>query len=183
MLCEVVGGIAPHVRKYFSTFGVLASPLCPHKVSQCVVSVDYNTFEAIRGVGGKEERAKLVAGGSTFAQCTWLDGTSWVSNVPNLMLTIEKAPLRKITRIKKKPAAAVVLKNPAGAKKGGVEDSDLEEEGEEEGEEEDQEEDLEEEEEQKEGDALVDDGPAKKKAKTDEEDCLQHRCPYIYIYI
>jgi len=126
------------------------------QVSQCVVSVDYKTFEAIRDVGGKEERAKLVPGDSTFAKCTWLDGTSWESKVPNLMLTVVKAPLRKTTRMKK-PAAAQVLKKPAGAKKGGVEDAsdDVEEE--------------EEEEEEKEEDAVVDDGPAKKKTKTDKE--------------
>ena len=123
------------------------------QVSKSVVSVDYNTFEAIRAADGKEERAKLVAGDSSFAKCTWLDGTSWESKVPNLMLTVVRAPLRKSTR--KKPAAAKVLKKPAGAKKGGVEDAsdDLEKE----------------EEEEKEEDALVDDGPAKKKTNTDEE--------------
>jgi len=107
----------------------------PHiQVPIAVVSVDYTTFEAIRAVDGKEERAKLVMGGSTFAKCTWLDGTSWESRVPNLMLTVKRAPLRAQT--KKKPAAAKVLKKPA-AKKSGVEDAsdDLEEEEEEEEEE------------------------------------------------
>ncbi len=140
-------------------------------VTAHVVSVDYNTFEAIRAVDGKEERAKLVAGDSTFAKCTWLDGTSWESKVPNLMLTVKKAPLR--TKTRKKPAAAQVLKKPA-AKKGVVEDSsdDVEEEGEEEETEEgDKEEELQEgeEEEVKEEDALVEDGQPKKKAKTEED--------------
>ena len=72
-----------------------------------MVSVDYSTYEAIRTVEGKEERAKLEAGSSGLAKCTWLDGTSWESKVANLMLTVVKAPLRKSM---KKPPAAVQQK-------------------------------------------------------------------------
>jgi hypothetical protein len=167
MLWMVVADTATSLTKHCLRSAEYKPPsMRPHMqvpITAHVVSVDYNTFEAIRAVDGKEERAKLVIGGSTFAKCTWLDGTSWESKVPNLMLTVIRAPLR--TKTRKRPAAA--LKRPA-AKKSGVGDlsDDLEEqEGSEGG-------DEEEEEEEEEEDAIVEDGKPKKKAKADDQEEL-----------
>ena len=135
-----------------------------------MVSIDYSSNEAIRVVGGKEERAKLEAGSSEFAECKWPDGTIWVSQVPNLMLSVVRAPLRNM----KRPAAAQ-KKRPAAAKKVETVEEDEEEE-----EEEDHEEDQEVEvagHEVEDAAAEVEE-PAPKKAKIGEEDLHLHMHAY-----
>ena len=79
-----------------------------------LVNVDYKAdpIEAVRDVGGREERAKLVEGDGGFATCTWMDGTKWQSKVANLMLSVDRAPLRVGSKFAKKP---VVKKKPAAA--------------------------------------------------------------------
>jgi len=173
-----------------------------------VVNIDYNKkpLEAIRDVGGMEERATLVEGDGDFAECTWKDGTKWQSRVANLMLSVERAPLRVGSKFAKKPkkdkpAAAKkpakkpdkkLLKKPKkpvkkpAKKPAKPEDDDDEEEEDEEEEQECDEEQEQEDEEEEEEDAAVDAGdkegsapvPAKK-AKTGEPQELQPTCTYI----
>ena len=100
-----------------------------------MVNIDYNKkpLEAIRDVGGMEERATLVEGDGDFAECTWKDGTKWQSRVANLMLSVPRAPVRVGSKFAKKPekkkkpaappvaaepvlAAAPVKKRPAAAR-------------------------------------------------------------------
>ncbi len=67
-----------------------------------MANVDYTTNEAVRDVGGREERAKLVEGADGFATCTWMDGTQWQSMVANLMLSVVRAPLKVSAKFAKK---------------------------------------------------------------------------------
>ena len=175
-----------------------------------MVNIDYNKnpLEAVRDVGGMEERATLIEGDGDFAECTWKDGTKWQSRVANLMLSVERAPLRVGSKFAKKPekdkpAAAKkpakkpdkkLLKKPKKpvkkpAKKPAKPEDDDEEEEEEEEEEQEcdegQEQDEEDEEEGEEEDAADDEAgdeegsaPAKK-AKTGEPQELQPTCTYI----
>ena len=174
-----------------------------------LVNIDYSKkpLEAIRDVGGMEERATLVEGDGDFAECTWKDGTKWQSRVANLMLSVERAPLRVGSKFAKKPeknnkpAAAKkpakkpdkkLLKKPKkpvkkpAKKPAKPEDDDDEEEEDEEEEQECDEEQEQEDEEEEEEDAAVDAGdkegsapvPAKK-AKTGEPQELQPTCTYI----
>ena len=82
----------------------------PHQVPQAIVSIDFNTMEAIRSNGGKEERAKLEAGTNGFCFCKWGDDSTSETQVANLMLTVQRAPLRTSARMERpaasKPAAA-----------------------------------------------------------------------------
>ena len=89
--------------------------LCPQVAEDLLVHVDYKAdpIEAVRDVGGRGERAKLVEGDGGFATCTWMDGTNWQSKVANLMLSVERAPLRVGSKFAKKPEK----KKPAAAKK------------------------------------------------------------------
>ena len=173
-----------------------------------VVNVDWQKkpMEAVRDVGGMEERAALIEGDGDFAECTWKDGTKWQSRVANLMLSVPRATLRvgskfaKKPEKKKKPAAAKKpakkkprkkpakpAKKPTAKKPAKPEDDDEEEEEDEEEEQEcDEEQEQEDEEEGEEEDAAVDAGdkegsapvPAKK-AKTGEPQELQPTCTYI----
>ena len=143
-----------------------------------MVNVDYkkNPIEAVRDVGGMEERAALIEGDGDFAECTWKDGTKWQSRVANLMLSVPRATLRvgskfaKKPEKKKKPAAAKKpakkkprkkpakpAKKPTAKKPAKPEDDDEEEEEDEEEEQEcDEELEQEDEEEGEEEDAAVD---------------------------
>ena len=174
-----------------------------------VVNVDWqkNPMEAVRDVGGMEERAALIEGDGDFAECTWKDGTKWQSRVANLMLSVPRATLRVGSKFakkpeKKKPAAAKKpakkkprkkpakpAKKPTAKKPAKPEDDDEEEEEDEEEEQEcDEELEQEDEEEGEEEDAAVDAEagdeedsapvPAKK-AKTGEPQELQPTCTYI----
>ena len=95
-----------------------------------VVSIDYTKMEAIRMVEGVEERKKLTDGTSGFAVCTWDDGSSYQSQMANLMLHVERQPLRKRKRpaAKKRPAAAAKKRPAAAASSAGSDDEGEEEE-------------------------------------------------------
>ena len=74
------------------------------QVSSSTISIDYAQNVAIRqNADGQEEKQKLVPDTTSgFGTCTWSDGTSYQSTVPNLMLE-DRPPLREL--LKKKPAA------------------------------------------------------------------------------
>ena len=83
-----------------------------------VVSIDFATNQAIRTVEGVEERQPLRSGPTDFAVVTWADGTTHQSQVSNLLLLVDRAPLRSGAKTKAAAkAAAKKLKRPAAAKK------------------------------------------------------------------
>ena len=80
-----------------------------------VVSIDYTKMEAIRDAGGKEERQKLSPGTDGFATCTWADGATHISDVPNLLLKAKAAPAKKKPAAAKSKAKAKAAPLPAGS--------------------------------------------------------------------
>ena len=96
-----------YINKSSTQLNLNMNFLCP-QVLEDVVHVDYSTNEAVRDVGGREERAKLVEGAGGFSTCTWMDGTQWQSKVANLMFSGVMAQALRVSAkfAKKKPAAA-----------------------------------------------------------------------------
>ena len=81
-----------------------------------LVSIDFATNQAIRTAEGVEERQPLRPGPNDFAVATWADGTTHQTQVSNLLLLVDRAPLRSAAKnkAKKRPAAAA-KKRPAAA--------------------------------------------------------------------
>jgi len=83
-----------------------------------LVSIDFATNQAIRTAEGVEERQPLRSGPTDFAVVTWADGTTHQTQVSNLLLLVDRAPLRSGAKTKAAAkAAAKKLKRPAAAKK------------------------------------------------------------------
>ena len=95
-----------------------------------LVSIDFATNQAIRTAEGVEERQPLRPGPNDFAVVTWADGATHQTQVSNLLLLVDRAPLRPAARnkAKKKPAAAAKKKPAAAAAEEAGESEESEEE-------------------------------------------------------
>ena len=155
---EKMVGRSPHVKQTIYTIY--------DQVLQVLCSIDY-TPPKIQGIktspGKAEEKRDLLPGPNGMAICTWADGSSWETDVPNLLLTsrenakvIDKAKKPK-GKAKGKAKGKGKGKGKAGKAKGKgkakAAAEDAEEESEDSEEEEEEEDEEEEEEEAEEAEA------------------------------
>ena len=116
-----------------------ALPLQVGSSSKALISIDFSKdfIEAVRTGQGPEERQQLVPGPKGMGVCSWEDGSTFHSDVPNLTISsraqskIAKKPAPPMKRKRRaKAAAATLRKRPAGQKEDSS-DSDDDEESEE----------------------------------------------------
>ena len=142
---------APHVKQTIYTIY--------DQILQVLCSIDY-TPPKIQGIktspGKAEEKRDLLPGPNGMAVCTWADGSSWETDVPNLLLT-SRENAKVIDKVKKPKSKAKGKakakgkgkgKGKAGKAKGKGKAKAAAEDAEEESEDSEEEEDEEEEEEE-----------------------------------